>query len=42
MKETATTNQGDLTQLSSALDAFGDIFGTIGVAWFNILHLLNP
>lgn len=41
MKNTNTATQGDLTMLSSALDLFGDIFGTIGVAWFNLLQAFN-
>lgn len=41
MKDTDVATQGDLTQLSSALDVFGDVFGTLGVLWFNLLQALN-
>ncbi|GAA4789975.1 hypothetical protein CCANI_13070 [Corynebacterium canis] len=41
MKDTDVATQGDLTQLSAALDVFGDVFGTLGVVWFNLLQALN-
>lgn len=41
MNKTETATQGDLTMLSSALDIFGDIFGTIAVAWFNLMQAFN-